>query len=63
MISTLKNWMFKSYQLYQLYVKDKYVETNQTVEKRKHTLGTLSFANKGRSCETTTVVRKLRFEK
>lgn len=53
MISTLKNWMFKSYQLYQFYVKDKYVETNQNIEKRKHTLGTLSFPNKGRSCETT----------
>lgn len=48
MNSTLKNWMFKPYQLYQLYVKDKYVETNQNVEKRKHTLGTLSLPNKGR---------------
>lgn len=63
MISTLKDWMFKPYQLYQLYVKDKYVETNQNVEKRKHTLGTLSFPNKGMLCETTTVVKKLRFEK
>lgn len=62
MITTLKNWMFKSYQHEDCMLKVKDVETNQTVAKRKHNLGTLSFANKG-SCETKTVVRKLIFEK